>query len=62
MTLWWKEFAEYACSDLREMAYLEKQGLNYVHAKKVDHLMVFKYKKTSSLFKALGEYYESINR
>ena len=53
-----KDFSEYICVSNDEREFLLKKGIKYVFVKSEDDITIWKYKKTSDLYKALAEYQE----
>lgn len=48
---------EYQTQYVAEVKYLREHGIDYCFVKKVNDIDVYKYKKTSELFKALMFFY-----
>lgn len=48
---------EYRTQYTDEMKFLKSVGINYIYVKKENGIDIYKYKKTSELFKALAIFY-----
>ena len=49
---------EYSTSFIKEKQFLDSQGIRYEFVKRVNGITIYKYKKTSTLFKALSNFFE----
>ena len=51
---------EYACVWVDEFNYLTKHGIKYTFVKIIDGVTVWKFKKNSTLFNKLAEFYKNV--
>ena len=51
---------EYACVWVDEFNYLKKHGIKYTFVKIIDGVTVWKFKKNSTLFNKLAEFYKNV--
>lgn len=51
---------EYATSYMKEKQWLDNHGVPYEFVKVVDGITIYKYKKTSSLYGSLFEFYSNL--
>ena len=49
---------EYSTSYIKEKQYLDNCGVKYTFVKKVNGITIYKYKKTSELYKCLSDFYK----
>lgn len=51
---------EYATSYRSEVKWLAEHGIRYEFVKEVNTISIYKYKKNSALYYALGEFYKTL--
>lgn len=52
---------EHSVTYIKEKQYLDKCGIRYAFVKEVNGITIYKYKKTSKLYKCLSSFYEQFD-